>query len=522
LAVLGLLAGVRFVFLQADFPVHLGGQGMAYTDEGWWSRNAVAWVREGNWYIDDGYNTITNLPVLPLIQVVWFKLFGVGLVSARAISVVCSLLVSGWVYLLARRELSVDFAWIAPLIVLTNYPTFAYSRLALLEMPMLVFLLASLWLATSLKRRALLKIVVSGLLFTLAVLTKTTALFALPVIAIAATLPREIRSPHGWPIDTQSTPANADQNRFGLAQFRLSLIWLLTVGVSLGLCYLALNQFGDVQSQTYFADHNVAAKVPKGLFDFIKGPFRVVKRSFTLFLLLFPGLLCAIALLLRVGKARTSPLFRFVVLWTGAALCAFSLSDFAAPRYFLVLIVPIALAIPLWLESVWNRLWFESSMKLVLFSPFLFYRRVSLIPSLLALTVVVSTGLSLFRIADYLRQPQFTLVETAIAMNNYVEADASSNVVLGSFVDTLSLAADDVKAVNARMGFRSLAHRIETFDPGYYASIGPVGEATRTDDLKIQSVLQETYRLVLLDTFELFQRRDYGQPVFFYRLDSLE
>ena len=521
LVILGLLAYVRFVFLGADFPIDLGGYGMAYTDEGWWSRNAVAWVREGSWYIDDGYNTITNLPVLPIIQIVWFKLFGVGLVSARAISVVCSLLVSGGVYLLARRELSVSFAWIAPFIVLTDYSVFVYSRLALLEMPMLVFLLASLWLATAIQKgvafNAIYCVVLSGLCFTLAILTKTTALFALPVIAIALFFQMSSSGEQS----SQETAIRQNVVALNPAAFRLRLllIWLLAVGVSLGICYLILNQAGDVASQTYFSNHNVAAKVPQGLFNFIKGPARVIKRSFTLYPLLFPGLLGAIALLAKAGKTKSSPLFRIVVLWTGAALCAFSLSDFAAPRYFLVLTVPIALAIPLWLESVWHR---SKSEKVSLHRSLHRSLRRPLLGTLVALAFSASTALSLFNVGSYLWRPQFTLIETANTINKYVASEESrSNTLLGHFADTIALATDDIEAVNDRMGFQPLDDRLKTFDPGYYVSIGPIGSLGKKIDLEIQTTLENNYQLVLLNKFELFQKQDFGQPVFFYRLDPL-
>ncbi len=514
IVLIGLLIYVRFAVLQADIPLDVGGYGMAYTDEGWWSRNAIAWVREGDWYIDDGYNTITNLPVLPVIQVVWFKLFGAGLASARAITVICSLLVSVEVYWFARREASANFAWIAPFIVLTNYPTFAYSRLALLEMPMLVFLLASLWLASNPQKRSPAGTVTSGLFFALAVMTKTTALFAFPVVAIALL-------EQGFLVSSvrKGTLYKGEiQHRSIFPKVRSLFIWLLTVGSSVGLCYLILNQAGDAQSQTYFSDYNVAGKVPKTLFAFLEAPVRVIKRSLSLFPLLFPGLLSAIFLLFKAGKIKSSPLLRMIILWTGAALCAFSLSDYAAPRYFLVLIVPIALVMPLWLESLLTSEQLNGSVR-----PSLFPRSVSSVSALMVLVFILSTGISLFRTGNYLRQPQFSLVETAAAIDQHIAAEGSPSdaVVLGSFADSLALASDNIKAVNDRLGFRSLSYRIKTFDPDYYVSIGPAG-SLEEQYVEIKATLEENYRLVLVNKFNLYQKRDYGEPIFFYRLEPLD
>lgn len=142
--ILILLAGLRFAYLQADFPLDLGANDMVYTDEGWWARNAIALVKEGHWYIDDGYNTINSLPVVPILQSFWFHWFGISLGAARALTVICSLLISALVYSIVRREVNPTLAWLAPLIILSSYSLFAYSRLAILEMPMILLLVISL------------------------------------------------------------------------------------------------------------------------------------------------------------------------------------------------------------------------------------------------------------------------------------------------------------------------------------------------------------------------------------------
>jgi len=510
IVILLLFAGLRFVHLQADFPLGLGDKGMTYTDEGWWSRNAVAWVREGNWYIDDGYNTITALPVLPAVQVIWFKLFGVSLASARTITAICSILISGLVYLLARRELSTDLAWIAPLIVLTNYPTFAYSRLALLEMPMLLLILLSLWLVTGLSPRSPLKphrqpyfkLIISGVLFVLAVLTKTTALFALPVILLS------IYFEPGF-------EGTLSQSRRTKNSVKAIFVWLLTIVVVLGIGYLFLSQGGDAQSQTYFSEHNVTAKVPS-LTSLWKGPLRVIERIFRIFPLLFIGLLGAIAFLFKAKKHHSSQLFRLVVFWSVAVLGAFSLSDFAAPRYFLVLIVPMALVVPLSIEQILLERKLKSKLPTSKSKGGSFTLKQAPSTGLVLLLVfLLSTGYSLFRVGSYLSSPQFTLITTANSIERYVTSgSAQSNILMGHFADTIALAAQDVKAVNDKMGFRSLEYRIENFSPSYYISIGKV-------EPYIEAALEASYQLVLLEQFDLYQNHDYGEPVFLYQLSPL-
>ncbi len=487
--------------------------GVAYTDEGWWSRNAVAWVRAGDWYIDDGYNTITNLPVLPLLQVGWFKLFGVSLASARAISVICSLLVSALVYLLARREMSAHFAWIAPLVVLTNYPTFAYSRLAILEMPMLVLILVSLLLVTN-RQVTGVKSAVAGIVFAIAILLKTTALFALPVIALCI----YFRSDH----KTRD-------------RLRTLLSWFIAIGITLGIGKLFLMQIGDPQSQAYFSEYNIATKVHTSAFSFLKGPIRVAKYTFQLFPLLFPALFGAIALLAREKKAFSSHLFKIILLWSFGALGAFSLSDFAAHRYFLVLIVPIALVVPLTIQQVYQQVYQQNLEKAYPEKAYLekaylekaqkkgyagsiepanWRSALTKAPAVSLLTIVflISIGYNLLQIGTHLQSPPYTLVETARTIESYVTAEESrSPVLMGNFADTIALINQETIAINDKMGFRGLEYKIKTFDPGYYIARGEI-------EPRIQKILETHYQLDLLETFELYQQQDYSRPVFFYRL----
>lgn len=119
---LGLMAWLRFSNISADPPLGFTGSiRYTYTDEGWWARNAVAIVREGQWYIDDGYNPIFSLPVVPLLQTLWFKIFGVSLTAARSLNAVLTIILSGLVYLLTKRFIKSDLALLAPLVILTNF-----------------------------------------------------------------------------------------------------------------------------------------------------------------------------------------------------------------------------------------------------------------------------------------------------------------------------------------------------------------------------------------------------------------
>lgn len=483
-----LLALSRFLWLTADFPIGVSGPGVIYTDEGWWSRNAIAWIREGDWYIDDGYNPIVNLPVLPLLQVLWFKIFGIGLSAARGLSAVCTLAISVMVYDFARRELSPRLALLAPFLILSSYPTFAFSRLALLEMPMILLILFSLWFATLQKAR-MTTTLGAAILLAAAALTKTTALFAVPMVLFFI-----------WtrPTLTRSKVTHV-------------CIWLLCFGVLYGAHYIVFVQGYSLsqESYQYFSNYNVSRKFHRTVFSVLQGPFRTLKYALPLFPLLLPSLFAALFMLTRAKAYRTSFLFRVAALWSILSLGIFSASNYAAPRYFLVLIVPIALAIPLAIQQLQAKIMLRERLSRErLFLGRAFHRIIFLG------TVYLSILLSLTRIGLYLQSPNFTFVSMALSIERYIAQQPSqSTVILGHFTDSIALAVP-IKGVNDKMGFRPLSERLETFNPGYYLSIGPIEDIGG----EREQLLNQHYTLQLIETFDAYQYSDYGKPVFFYQL----
>lgn len=479
-----LLALSRYLHLSADFPADLGVGPALYTDEGWWARNALNWVRNGHWYVDDGYNPIVSLPVLPLLQTVWFKVFGVSLSVARALTATCTVVVSFLVFLIARSEIDRRFVWIAPFIVLGNYAIFAFSRLALLEMPMLMFMLLSIWLL--LKSNNNLTLLMSSAAFLAAVLTKTTAVFALPIVLYLIFV--------GTP---QSLPL----------KIRFCFVWLLFFGLGYGLYSLLFVQ-AQAPSASYFSGYNVAGKlIYKDVFNFLNGPPRAIKRSLQIFPILFPCLLWVIATLTRIKAYQRSLLFQISVLWSVFAIGLFSISNYAPPRYFVVLIVPIALCIPLALQAL-----FSSGSAAAVSS---IGRRLFLS------AVVVAMVVSLGRTSLYLRSPEFSFVNMASAISAQVAQQPG--IVMGKFADTLALASPagtPITSINDKMGFRSLDYRLNKFQPNYYVFIGSVQENGFVEDCdySIPAMIQRQYQLQLVDTFDVFRNRVYQRPVFLYRM----
>ena len=191
-----LIAGFSALYtlhLGADFPNHTPwySDWAKYTDEGWYANAAIRAHLFGNWYLPGDFNPAPAVPVWPFVEWVLFFFTGVTVEAARGLAVAfffANLLLS-YLLLWARGP-----RWM-PLVALTLLVTspflYCFSRLAILEPMLIAFTLAALNLAIRLPhfKRPLRAAVFIGLLFTLMLLTKTTAVFLLPALGWAMLLP---------------------------------------------------------------------------------------------------------------------------------------------------------------------------------------------------------------------------------------------------------------------------------------------------------------------------------------------
>jgi hypothetical protein len=191
-----LIAGFAVVHalnLRADFPNHSPWymDWAKYTDEGWYGNAAVRAHLFGNWYLPGDFNPAPAVPVWPFLEWILFFFTGVTIQAARGLAIAfffANLLLT---YLLLRTRGPRWMALLAVTLLVTSPFLYCFSRLAILEPMLTVFTLAALNLAVRLPRfrRPVLASVFIGVLFTLMMLTKTTALFLLPALGWAVVLP---------------------------------------------------------------------------------------------------------------------------------------------------------------------------------------------------------------------------------------------------------------------------------------------------------------------------------------------
>lgn len=186
-AAIVLLLVLRFWRLDADFPSALGPQGGAIrTDEGWYCNGAVSSIMMGHWYRPGDFNVAVNCPAWPALQYVVFRIFGMSLRTARATPIVMFAMIAGICFVWVRRECGTLAAVAALLLLVTQHHLFAYSRLALPETPLVCLTVAAVALASGASRRQRWAALASGVLLALAVMTKVSAIGALPALALAA------------------------------------------------------------------------------------------------------------------------------------------------------------------------------------------------------------------------------------------------------------------------------------------------------------------------------------------------
>lgn len=471
---LGLLALLRFSNLAADPPLGFTASiSYTYTDEGWWARNAVAIVREGQWYIDDGYNPIASLPVVPLLQTLWFKIFGVSLATARSLNAVLTVILSGLVYILVKRFIKSDLALLAPLAILSQFSVFVYSRMALLDIPATVFVVISVCLICDRHSRVSnFRLVLASLVLLVAILAKTTAIFGLPMIVALIWL----RSPMNEKIR---------QTTVFLAVF---IVILLAAGAFF-LIY-------DSTSFTDFTAKTVMSKFNHSFNSLLIAPVRILYRICQLFPLLFPLALCSILVIRATPQYCSHPLVLVAISWFGASFLVLLSTQYSPARYMVNFCVPIAIVVPLIVEVTFNTARWKILAKAVV--------------GILLLSLSINT----VRLTNYFASLDNTFVAMARDISEQMQQQNShSQILMGHLADSISLVSD-IKSVNDQIGYRDLDYRIEKFDPGYYISLGAI-------EPEIADSLNKYYSLELLKTYNVYDNYHKDQPVFFYQLEPI-
>jgi hypothetical protein len=138
LLVVFLIVGLRFIAPRSDPFPQLDWSAGLMTDEGFNIHNARNLILFGQTSTDE-YNNMLFSPLYHFTQVGVFRIFGVGSVQARMISVVCSLLALVFLWAALRRAFDSRIAFTAVIFLGLDHTSLLYNRMALMDTPATLF-----------------------------------------------------------------------------------------------------------------------------------------------------------------------------------------------------------------------------------------------------------------------------------------------------------------------------------------------------------------------------------------------
>ncbi len=467
------LVVARFIFLRADFPPGITTSGALYTDEGWYTNAAARHYMTGEWYRPGDVNPAVNLPFGQLLVRFVFAVAGLGIGPARLATALSFVLLAGLLAVIVRRHFGPGQAALAVLLLSSNYVAFAYSRLAVMDLIAPVIVLASLTVAGSRAWAPALVWLTSSALLVMAILTKTTSFFALPLLGYVIALRQQ-----------------------GLVRRCLAVAGIMLFTAALVGAYTLLARAAYPEDYDHFMHVTFAVRALRSLADILMAIPRRIASTFVLGGPLVIVGAVAIPSALVISKTyRCNPLVHILLGWYALYVLELSLSSYSPDRYHLAQLIPLtALS-----ASACVELAARSQRKVA----HLFV--VALILSIVAQDTV--------RIVAYLRAPEYSFVNMARDIAQIVrarEGDPADATLLGNMADSVALETG-VRSVNSRLGTRDLPWKIATYRPNYLL--------IHTDSEVLDYAVAKC-QVGLLGSWEVYHNYyDQGQSVRLFSLD---
>ena len=436
----------HWIYLRADFPNDSPWMDYSkYTDEGWYGKAAMHALLAGGWRVPGDLNTAVALPVWPALEWLVFRIVGVNVAAARGLALFAfggNLVLSYWVLRAAgaRRIAS----WGGVLLLTASFYLWAFDRLAILEPLLCFWMLASWLLALRLApwrgwRRSVALFGV-GLLACLAVLTKTTAIFLFPALALL------VCAAAGW--------------RLRQAARELAVVFAGGLLPWLAYYLLVIRRF-ELDFHYFFSANQWAP--PKGLRDHLLAYWWAAHGL----LWVGPTLVSAMLVLLGFGmvllkEVRRAPLVQAALLAAAGYIVFIGMHNSPQPRYYMVLAYPLVFVTMLAVQALGSR-W----------------------PWLAAVAVavlVVIGGRDVQVTAQFALHPEYTMLTAAKGITAYIDAhpEQGNRLLLSISGDEITLMTH-LPAICDDFGTDELPVRIERYRPGWYAEWNELDPGTLED-----------------------------------------
>jgi len=496
LLLIGIYAMVHALHLSADFPNHTRwfSDWAKYTDEGWYGNAAVRSHLFGSWYLKGDFNPAVALPVWPFLEWMLFFITGVTLQAARGLAVsffFVNLLLS---YLLLKSRGPRWVGLLAVTLLVTSPFLYCFSRLAILEPMLTALTLAAMNLAVRLPRlrRPMVASVGIGLLFTLMMLTKTTAVFLLPALGWALLLPL-------W-------------HRRKLA-LRCGVAALGAAAISFGAWITVVARLGLLGDYSYLFFIN---KYPKPT-EFY-WPLLSAKWSFNGGLwvdhILIPlaGLVVAGAALAwqRTWGRRLllDPVFGASVWAVAGYLLFMTYQNHPQPRYYAVVALFCFILVAQGAEALAGYL-------AAVEKPARHRHKARIAGWAVVGLGVAAVGINCAQTMRYVLHPQYTFINAARGLTRYIDAHPNGKRLLVSISGDQITMATHLPTLCDDFGTEELHSKLADYDPGWYAAWNDLDPGTLED-------IHTHFRLEQVASFSAFDDPERDQLVLFklHRLPS--
>jgi hypothetical protein len=534
LAIAAVFFALHFVHLTADFPNRSPWMDWAkYTDEGWYGDAAIRHYQLGHWNAPGDFNPAAALPVWPMVEMGLFRLTGVSLKAARALSVSVFGMTLMCGYLLLRRwsthrtvDLSADAppGWprtrpLAPAIsvlLLSISPfCFAFMRLAILEPLLIQLTLVALLVASaagraaglawsegtwaeSLRSRASLRAAgwasALGLLLSLIVLTKTTGLFLFPAILwlLWAAVGGRLRPMLGAGLLATATGAAVWAAYFGLfvrPRYLLDFRYLFSANAYTGI---TRDTFWPVLHDALFDGAWIGA---------------------TLFVLALAAAVVSLARLC-LPRLRSNPLAVALALWVLGYGGFVTYHANLQPRYYLVLAVPLTMLAAIGFDPLLAAALAGSGARKPARSQAVALKMVAALFGAAMLFAIVNGARQTIA---FVLHPEYTFVTAAAQIREAIDREAAAHPDQSRLV--LSISGADLSLITGLpsicddFGTMTLPERVAAYRPGWFAAWNDV------EDDKMES-LAPLYRVVRVGEWPAFDDPDRNLLIL-YRLDPV-
>ncbi|HOP46429.1 MAG TPA: glycosyltransferase family 39 protein [Desulfobacteraceae bacterium] len=428
---------LRFVSLNADFPLGITWSGVLFTDEGWYANAALRHYISGEWYLSGDWNPAIPMPLGQVLHRFTFSIFGIGLSSVRITTVVLFNVLVVATALLVRRHFGIFAALLTALLLVTNYVVFAFSRLAVMELIGTSFVVCGLLAAGGYRNNGarLPNLLLASVLIAAGALTKSTMVFAVPLLGYLAW--RQGRS-----------------NQESLIFLFSSIILVLSlIGV-----YQIVARTLFPEDTAFFAQLNLYSQMHHSFVDWLFYIPRLIYKIKILGidLIALTVLSTAIALIIS-DRYRRNILIHILIGYIAFYLALLSIKPYSPPRYHLPLIVPFAALCAM--SCLELREWlFKSRL-----------RSFSIVP---ILSLIIVFGVSLHgsgKIASYLSAPRYSFYQMAQEVGGIIkkrEGIVSKVVLLGKMADSVSLEIATLP-INPSWGKDTLDLKLKKYRPQY-------------------------------------------------------